>query len=85
MRSEGYIAEQKIAEEAVKDNSELLHAQNEVLKLIAQGKRLAATLDLLLLIIEVQSPGMLDTSPRCRWNPWAPWGAQPVLFSYCSP
>lgn len=50
------ITEQK---QAAKESSELLHGQNRVLKLIAQGEPLHNTLDALLRIIEEQSPGML--------------------------
>jgi PAS domain S-box-containing protein len=53
------ITEQKAAEQAARDGFELLQAQNEVLKLIAQGQSLPATLDKLLRIVEAQSPGML--------------------------
>jgi two-component system, cell cycle sensor histidine kinase and response regulator CckA len=53
------ITEEKRAEEAAKDSFKLLQAQDEVLKLIAQGKPLHATLDALLRIIEAQNPGML--------------------------
>src|SRR5215470_8732695 len=41
------ITDQKQAERAAKDNAELLHGQNRVLKLIAQGEPLHKTLDTL--------------------------------------
>jgi two-component system, cell cycle sensor histidine kinase and response regulator CckA len=53
------VTEQKQAEEEARDSFELLQAQNQVLKLIAQGEPLHATLDALLRIIEAQNPGML--------------------------
>lgn len=48
-----------IGETSAITDLDLLKAQNEVLKLIAQGQRLKVTLDALLRIVESQSPGML--------------------------
>jgi PAS domain S-box-containing protein len=53
------ITERKQSEATARDSFELLQAQNEVLKLIAQGEQLAVTLDALLRIVEAQNPGML--------------------------
>ncbi|HEY6250568.1 MAG TPA: PAS domain-containing protein, partial [Candidatus Angelobacter sp.] len=53
------ITDQKQAEQAATESSELLQGQNRVLKLIAQGEPLHQTLDALLRIVEEQSPGML--------------------------
>ena len=53
------ITDQKCAEQAAKESSELLQGQNRVLKLIAQGEALHKTLETLLRIVEEQSPGMV--------------------------
>ena len=53
------ITEQKRSERAAKETAELLHGQNRVLMLIAEGAPLEKTLDALLRVVEEQSPGML--------------------------
>jgi hypothetical protein len=53
------ITERKQAEQSAQDSARLLKGQNDVLELIARGTPLQDTLDLLLHVIESQSPGML--------------------------
>jgi PAS domain S-box-containing protein len=53
------VTERKRAEQSAYDSTRLLKGQNEVLELIARGAPLHDTLDLLLHVIESQSPGML--------------------------
>jgi PAS domain S-box-containing protein len=55
------ITERKLAEQAARENAQLLAGQNQVLELIARGAPLHESLDALLRIIEAQCPGMLSS------------------------
>jgi PAS domain S-box-containing protein len=53
------ITGRKQAEQAARENAELLSGHNQVLELIARGEPLERTLDVLLRVIEARCPGML--------------------------
>ncbi len=53
------ITERKLAEQAARENADLLAGQNRVLELIARGAPLRESLDTLLRVIEAQCSGML--------------------------
>src|SRR5205823_2696435 len=55
------ITEQKQVERAARESTQLLHGQNQILKLIAQGTPLSKTLDALIRVIERQSPDVLGS------------------------
>jgi PAS domain S-box-containing protein len=53
------ITERKRAEQAARENADLLRGQNQVLEAIARGEPVQRTLDFLLRVIEAQCPGLL--------------------------
>jgi PAS domain S-box-containing protein len=55
------ITERKLAEQAARENAQLLAGQNQVLEMIARGAALHDSLDTLLRVIEAHCPGMLGS------------------------
>ena len=79
------ITERKRAEQAARDNAELLHGQNEVLALIARGAPVSETFDTLVRFAERQVEGLLasilllDEDSGCLRHDAAP--SLPVSFT----